>query len=256
MQTGGKIFRGDVRLNVNLPNGDETGFLPAQNASAFQIVVPEPEVTERISKMRDTAGQVLDAVSEVQPHQLNITFDGFNGTLLATAFNGALNTYSTDAVTGGAAQILARVGAGVSVGHYNISNVVVKDDNAGEPGTTTFTLGEDYTIEARLGLVVALADGLITEGELLHITFNAAAADGDVIRGAAVSEITASIIFDGIDKVSGQSMIGEFDRVVLSGSGNFDFLADEFNAVEIVGRVITLEGATEPYRLRFPNAAA
>jgi hypothetical protein len=43
---------------------------------------------------------------------------------------------------------------------------------------------------------------------------------------------------------------------VLSGSGSFDFLADEFNAVEIVGRVITLAGATEPYRLRFPSAAA
>jgi hypothetical protein len=212
MTTGGKIFRGDVRLNVTLPNGDQTGFLPAQNASAFVIEVPEAEVIERISKMRDTSGQVLDAVSEVQPHQLNITFDGFNGAMLATAFNGALAAYTTAAATAATAVLTARIGAGVAVGAYNISAVVVKDDDGfGAPGTTTFTLGTDYTIESRLGLIVAVDGGLILDGDILHVTYDAAAATGDVIRGAAVSEITAAIIFDGVDKVSGDAMIGEFD---------------------------------------------
>ncbi|WP_017941712.1 hypothetical protein [Thioalkalivibrio sp. ALE6] len=255
MTNGGKIFRGDVRLNVELPDGSMTGYLPAQNAQAFQINVPEAETTDRISKMRDTAGQVLDSVSEIQPHELSITFDGFNGHLLASAFNGALANYTSDAKTGETVQITARHGAGVSVGSYEISNVEVAADDNGEPAATPLVEGTDYEVEHRLGMIRALEGGAILDGDPVHVTFDAAEVTGDMIRGAARSEIRAELIFDGIDTVTNDPVIMEFDRVILSGSGEFDFLSDEFNTVDVGGRTITVEGKDEPYRIRFPSAS-
>ncbi|WP_018875289.1 hypothetical protein [Thioalkalivibrio sp. ALJ8] len=253
MQNGGKIYRGDIRLNVSLPDGGWSGFMPAQNADSFTINVPEPETTDRISKMRDTAGQVLDSISEIQPHELNITFNGFNGSILAAAFNGALDDFSHDAVTGETQEITARIGAGVSVGHYYISNVEVHPDDSGSPAAEPLVEGEDYEVEERLGLIRALEDGAVEDGDTLHVTFDAEEITGEQIRGAARSEIRAQMVFDGIDRVSGEAVIMEFDEVILAGSGEFDFLSDEFNTVEIGGRTITQEGKSEPYRMMYPK---
>lgn len=253
MQTGGKIFRGDVRMNVDLPDGSQSGYLPPQNAQTFQINVPEAETTDRISKMRDTAGQALDSVSEIQPHELSITFDGFNGQLLASAFNGVVADYTAASKTGEQIAITARTGAGVSVGSYQITDVTVAADDGGSPGTA-LTEGTDYAIEARLGLIRALDGGAITDGDTVHVTYDAPEITGDMIRGAARSEITAAILFDGVDTVTGDPVIIEIDRVNLSGAGEFDFLSDEFNTVDVGGKMITLEGVDEPYRIRFPAA--
>lgn len=254
MTTGGKIFRGDVLLDVELPNGKRTGFLPAQNASSFAIEVPEPERMERPSFMRETAGQLLNSVSEPQPHILKITFDGFNGHLLAAAFNGALGGYSTAAKTAATVELtVGELGSGLWVGDYRISEVSVEKQN-GELWDAVTASG-NYTVQSRMGMVVPSVGGTLATDDVIRVTYDAAAASGDVIRGAAVSEIKARILFDGIDKVTHEDVIIEIDEVTLSGSGEFDFLAEQFNAVETAGPMITLPGKTEPYRIRFPAAA-
>lgn len=250
MKEGGKIFRGDVRLNVELDDGSHSGYLPAQNATQFQIQVPEAETTDRTSRMRDTAGQVLDSVSEPQPHELSITFDGFNGQLLASAFNGALEHFTASAKTGETVQITARVGAGVQVGSYQISEVTVSEDDGGSPGAELVE-GTDYEVEERLGMIRALEGGSVEDGDTLHVTFDAEEVTGDMIRGAARSEIRGELVFDGLDTVTGQSVVIEIDRVILSGSGEFDFLSEEFATVDVGGRMVTLPGELEPYRIRF-----
>ncbi|HZJ81786.1 MAG TPA: hypothetical protein VFC95_03725 [Guyparkeria sp.] len=246
---GGKRFRGDVRLNVGLPDGSQSGFLPAQNATSFVISVPEGETISRVSKMRDTAGQVFDETGDTPPHELQVTFDGFTGSLLATAFNGSEGGYDLAAKTGETVDVIAAIGGGVRVGAYNISNVTVTDATE----QTTYEVDVDYQVESRLGLIRALPGGDIADGDALKVTYDSAKNDGTQIRGAVVSEITTEIVFDGIDMVSGQPVIIEFDKVVLRGSGDFDFLSDEFNTVEMTGTCQTLEGASEPYRMLFPN---
>lgn len=248
MAARGFIGSGDVLINPYDINGVQTGWVEAGDASKFAIK-PNSEVKELESKARDTYGQVIATVALQRPSDFTLTLREANRDNLTLAFMGAQAALTQGAGTVTDADVVAQLDKWVPLGHQNIntSGFVVTNSDA----ATTYALGEDYLVNYRLGMIKALSSGAIAQGQALKVDYGYAAISGTSVRGAVRPQLRCSLILDGKNVADDRPVICRVFEAVLTPNAEFDFLADDWNEVELQGRLVTPTGYTEPFTVEF-----
>jgi len=108
----------------------------------------------------------------------------------------------------------------------------------------------DFEVTSRTGMIRALSTGEIEAGETLLVDFDYAAVTGLEVLGAVSPQIKAYIFLDGINQVNGKDVEVEVWEVQLKPDTPVDFLADDFNSLELSGTPKTPSGKSAPYRIR------
>lgn len=264
-QASGHIGAGDVFLNPFDPDtGLQTGWVFGGDADKFAIK-PNSEIKERESKRRDMAGQVVATVALQRPADLSITFSEANAANLTLAFMGKRQTIN---VAAGAVvdEVLtfksqAGIAAGAQTVKGNITNAAISLTSS--DGTVNYTKDVDYTVNYRMGLILPvpgsnLATAIVAAGAgglATKIDYSHGAIGGTKILGATNPQLRTEIRFDGKNLVDGKPMIARVWEAVLTPQAEFDFLKDDWNDVQLSGRMATPQGKAAPFEVEFPEFA-
>lgn len=241
----GFIGSGDLYAALIAADSSIGGYIDFGNTTKFAIK-PNSDIKEQKSKKRDSYGSVLETVALQQPADLSTTLETVNRTGLRYAFMGADAVYAQAGGTVSASPgetTIARLGGWVPLANEEVSLLVLKDSG----GTTTYVLGTDYEVNARLGWYRALVGGAITEAESLRASYTFGAFTGAAVRGNVTPQIRARLLLDGKNLVDDSIGILTVWEGVLTTSSEFDWFKDDFNTIDLGGRLKVPVGKTEPF---------
>ena len=239
----GFIGAGDVYIALIDAAGVAGALIDIGNTTKLGIK-PASTIKEQKSKKRDSYGQVLETVALLDTAELSATLETVNRVGLRYAFMGEDATYtqSAGAVTDEAT--IAKLDGWVALAAEEITGFVLTNVGA----TVTYVLGTDYLVNTRLGMYKALVGGAITADQPLLADYTRTAFTGAAIRGNVKPQIRAYLLLDGINKVDDSIGILKVWECVLTTNGEFDWFKDDFNTIELTGRLKTPVGKTEPFR--------
>ncbi len=222
--------------------GNCTKFAPKANAT----------VKEQKSRKRASAGQVLESVALQEPGELSITLETINIDNLRYCVMGEDAAYSQGAATVTDEVTVAQLDGWVKLANEDISAVVLTNSAA----TVTYIQAgpgvpdPDYEVNPRLGMYRALSTGTITEAQSLKADYVAAAFTGTAIRGNVKPQLRVYVQLDGVNQVDGSLVFAEFYEAILTPAGEFDFMKDDWNTVELSGKLKTPVGKNEPFIIK------
>lgn len=259
MAARGFLGAGDVWINrYDSVTNLLTGWVGPLEASKCGIK-PNVELKEMVSKGRGTYGQVIESVALQQPAEFNLTLREArkeNITLMFLGEQAALNQTSGSVSD---EDLVLKVGYGTQLPKTNISasGFVLTSKPAG----TTYVEGTDYAVNRRLGIVQAipgssLATAVIGAGAgglTLLVDYAWDVVAGDRVRGAVQPQLRAWVKFDGKNFADGAAVVADIYEVVLTPNAEFDFLADDWNELQLTGRMKTPLGKNEPFVVDFPG---
>lgn len=244
----GFLGAGDLYINL-FEAGAFAGYVGPFECSQFAIK-PNSELKELVSRGKNTYGQVIESVSLPAPFDLTVGLAEVNKTSIALALFGSSSAITQTAGT------MADEAATLSTTHWTPLSKAALDqaitvENAG--GTTTYIEGEDYLLNRDLGWIKALPDGALTAGGPVVVSGPYGAIAGTEIRGATKNQVRAKFKLDGKNFVDGAPVIVTVHEAVVSADAVFDFIGDEFNTVELPGRMKTPAGFNEPFTVHLRN---
>ena len=242
----GFVGSGCLFIDRLASDGSQTGYKRMGNSTKFAIK-PDAEKKERISKQCDSYGQVLGTVVVPKPTTLSVTMDEWDRETVAMALFGdaAVKDISAGSVTD--EQITAHHDAVSFLAHRDVSSVVVTNSD----GSTTYTAGDDYTVDTERGAITVLSSGAISNGDSLLVDYSYGAEKYVEINGSTSPIIKCRFLLDGINQETGKKCRVEVLEAVLSPSGEVDFLADDFSALEFEATLNTPDGAGAPYTVNY-----
>ena len=215
-------------------------------------IKPNVELKELVSKGRFTYGQVIESVPVPRPADLTVELSEVNKQSLAIALLGTTvalsqtaGTFSNEAVTSrqGFWRPLTKVR--MTEGSVVVTNVA---------GTTTYVAGVDYIINYSFGWIKTLAGGAIADATVVHVDAAYGLVTGTEIKGATQAQVRAKFKLDGINFADDLPVITTVHEAVVAADSAFDFLADDFAAVTLPGRMKTPAGFIEPFTVHLRNA--
>lgn len=243
------LLAGQVYL-ATYGDGDIVGAL----AGPFEVdqleLTPGSDTKELLSRRPGMYGQVRATVQIPKSTDLAISFGSVDRVTLTMALLGS-QVLKSQAAGDVVNQNLTVTEKGVwfELGKKDISAVVVKNDF----NDVTYVAGTDYEVNERLGLISILESSAIATNVVLHVSYHHAASSDVEIAGSVVNQVKARIVFDGVNLVDQRPVNVEIDQAVLAPSGGFDVMASDFSKVPLKGKVVTLAGKSEPYRVRLSN---
>ncbi len=240
----GFLGSGDLYYN-RVVAGVDQGWLRFGNATKMEIK-ENAELKERISRQKESYGQVLDSVAIKQPAEISVSLDDLDKDNLALVF---LGDVVDAAVTGGTVTTeaqTARIGKAFKTEFRGISSLVIQDVT----DTTTYVLDTDYTIDnAELGLITPIAGGGITEGDVLHIDYTYATIVGDKVQGGTNSSVKVALMLDGENFADQSKVLVNVWESVLTPQTGVDFLSEDFTTLELNGTLNTPTGKASGYEV-------
>lgn len=243
---------GSVRLDVYDPVLlAYQGLGDPLEADKFEIT-PDSENKEKTSKSRAAYGQAIASVVIPKPTKIAITISAASVEAMAMQFQGIRSAWSQGAATVVDEVVIAALDKWKSLTKRNISDAGFSVKNTA--GTTTYVLGTDYQVNYATGEIKPLSSGAILAAESLKVSYSALALAGDIIRGGVQPQVRARAVWEGVNMVDNQYMECEAWEAVLSSSNGFDFLASDFNGIELSGTLVVPTGKTEPYVVRLKAA--
>lgn len=240
---------GLVSLNIFDPVTQAyLGFGESVDADKFEIQ-PGFEEKTSTSKSHLDYGQARASVVLPKPTELNITIAAASAAALALQFQGITQslTQGSATVTAEAKTLLPGVNAKLSKRNINEAGFVVK--NAATPATV-YVRGADYIVNYSRGEIRAVVGGAIAVSTAVTIDFTANAIDGTEILGGRNPQIRVQARFDGVNMVDRRPLEVDIREAVLGASNGFDFLADNFNGIQLKGKIVTPIGFSEGYVVR------
>lgn len=243
------LLAGQVYL-ATYGDGDIVGAL----AGPFEVdqleLTPGSDTKELLSRKPGMYGQVRATVQIPKSTDLAISFGSVDRVTLTMALLGS-QVLKSQAAGDVVNQNLTVTEKGVwfELGKKDVSAVVVKNDF----NDVTYVAGVDYEVNERLGLISILESSAIAANVVLHVSYHHAASSDVEIAGSVVNQVKARIVFDGVNLVDQRPVNVEIDQAVLAPSGGFDVMASDFSKVPLKGKVVTLAGKSEPYRVRLSN---
>lgn len=247
------LFAGDVYIDRLTDAGVSTGYLPPIEAGLLSIE-ETTELKKRISKRRETYGQVRRTVSLKQPSKIKLTLNEVSPNILALALLGevAERTVAAGTVASGApSEVTLIPGRWVQLPHRNItphvdvtSPIVIATDET-TPESIPLT---DVEINHRAGLVLYTGSAL-TEATACTLTYKHGGESGSRISGGVKPTIKAAILMDLKNIVDGEGAILVIDEATLTPTSPIDFASDDWISVELEGELVTLSDRTSPYIL-------
>lgn len=228
-----------------------TGWGDQLGADKFEIT-PDSEVKEKTSKKRESYGQAIASVPIAKPTKIVIVISAADKAAMAMQFQGLLTSYSQSAGSI-AGEVTAKLDKWVA-----LSKRQVVGQGFSLTGATAgpLTAGEDFEVNYATGEVKFLSAGSVAQNEIITVAGTALAVSGTRIRGGTQVQVRARARFVGVNLVDGAPMTCEVWEASLRSTQGFDFLADEFNGIQLEGTLVTPPGKTEPYVVDFDAAAA
>ena len=215
------------------------GYFGPINTTELTITQPDPETITRTSRLVDSFGQALDSFARPQPAEVSLTFDEILADTLAWAFLGTSAGYSQTAQTAETVEVTAALDKWVHVGYNNITNV-----SAEITGPTTLTLGTDYELAARPGLIKILStnEASVDEGTEINVTLDAPARTGYTTTAGTDSILRVALRGAGKDLFSGADVEVIVPQMNLSPTGGINLISEEPFAVTLSGNIIKQDG--------------
>jgi hypothetical protein len=238
----GFLGEGDVYFN-RYQNGAYLGFVALGNCESFEIKT-DAETKERISRQRDTYGQVLSSVSIGKPSTLSIAFNDAAADNIALQTHGAKYTMSQAALATDTSETMTLIKnkwVELPSKTRNVGTVAVK------VGTVAQTSGTDYVVLERMGMIKALTDTAATS---VAVTYHKGAISGNLIAGSQDAMIRGEVRLDGRNKDTGELIIVSVWDARLKSESGIDFLAQDFAGSKLSGTMVTPSGKTAPYEIR------
>lgn len=246
----GFLGAGDLYIN-RIIGGVKQGMVGPFECERFEIKA-NSELRERTSKSRNGYGQVVASAALPRPFDLNITLgeadvNGLSIALLGTT--AALN--QTAGTTAPAAFVATALDVWLPLSKARVSAVTVTTDPVG----TTYDAGDDYIINAELGLIKILSTGAISLNDALLVGFTHGEIVATEILGATTSSIRAEFTLDGVNLADDTPCIVRAWEGVVASDAAVDFLSDQFLTVPLPGRLVTPPNRTSPFSIERRNAA-
>lgn len=249
-------YEGDFRLWILDPtNGTKTpvnpdatdpyGNTPVEASAA----VPSYEAGDErtiTSKRRDRYGLIIHRDEDPGVNNFQLTLVQAPALIVARMFQGAatVTSVAAGAVTD---EVVTIVTLGVPA---KLSRRLIKTSPApvvtNSAGTTTYVVGDDYTINSRTGEITAVTGGDIVAGPI-KVDFSNDAYERVSIRGGAKPVEHFYITGDLMNRPDKSDLMMEIFDVTLSVSGDVDLLSSEPINIELSGTMITPSDKTEPY---------
>jgi hypothetical protein len=239
----GFIGAGDVYLTPILAGGGFGKKVDIGNTTKLGIKA-NTVLKEQKSKKRDSYGQILENVALLDPAELSMTLETVNRDGLRYAFCGEDLAYSQASSPVTDEVVIMQLEGWVQLAHEALGATVVLTNSG---ATTTFVEGTDYAVNRRMGWVKALLGGAITDAQSCKIDYTPAAFTGAAIRGSVNPQIRALVELDGVNKVDDSIGILRCWEVVLAPTSEFDWFKDDFNTIELAGKLKTPPGKSEPF---------
>lgn len=233
---------GDIYIN-RLVGGVAQGMKGPYKANKLEIK-PNVETKESTSKGRDDYGQVLETVQLNQPADFTMELKEIVGDVLLMAFLGTSVAFNQTAGTLVDQAVTIKKGSWVDIGKKNLDGVIVVEN---ADNSVTYVEGTDYKLNKPLGLIMVLPSSAIVDAVVLEVSGAYKAATGQLVSGATKVDVRAHVLFDGINLADGQQVTVNIWEAVVAADSAFDFLADDFNNVSLVGKLKTPADKTEPF---------
>jgi hypothetical protein len=188
-----------------------------------------------------------------KPTKIKIVISAANRAALAMQFQGVLSEYSQG---GGAIEdtVVAALDRWITLSKRNLNEagvVVTKAD-----GTGTFAAGTDYVIDHFSGQIKFPTAGSVVADASMKVVANAQAVSGTRIRGAAQTRVRCRARFVGANMVDDAPVTVTVHEAQLRSTQGFDFLASDFNGIQLEGTLVKPADKTEPFTVDFDNATA
>jgi len=240
-QAFGFIGAADAYIDILTDAGEPTGLELKGNCKSFEPK-PAADRKELISTGKHTYGQVLHSVVLPQPMTANIVFDQLDQDLFQAAFFGSTVAFNQAAGSISDQELTVAAGKWVEVGKMRLSAVEVTD----KTGTTTFVEGEDYEVNAGLGMIKAIVGGDIEDGETIRVSADYAAVSGSTMSAMTKSNVRIRVKLDGKNMIDGREFVADIRSMRLNPTSSFSFVGTEFVECAFEGSLETPAGAAEP----------
>jgi hypothetical protein len=236
-------------------SGASAGYLVGPiNQTKLEFSQDDGEEIIRQSWGRDTYGQALNSTQIPGVQRLALSGDECSTELLAFALMGTTEAVSQASATGTAETITVKaLDRWIKLGKHQISTVVVKNDDNGSPGATTYTLGTHYDMDLTTGAIQVISGAGIALDAILHLTYNVAATAGTRILGGTQTEMKCQVLIDGINQATQKAVRGVVHEVGLKADGAIDLAGDAFVEWSLSGVMVTPSGKTSPFTLDFDD---
>ncbi|MES2605732.1 MAG: hypothetical protein V4603_12400 [Pseudomonadota bacterium] len=245
----GFVGKGDVYIN-RIENGVALGLAGPYYANKFEVK-PKVKKLELTSKGKKTYGQVLETVSVQEPAEFTLELSEVNKESMVLALLGTTAAVTQTGGTLTAEAIIAKLGKWVPLSKGSLTGVQTVTHTSGSP---TYTLGTDYEVNEALGWIKAIDGGAIDADESIKVTSTYGAYTGTLIAGSTKTDIRAQIIFDGENQADGLPCIVTIHEAIIAADAAFDFLADNFNKVNLPGSMKTPTNKHEPFTVEMRSA--
>lgn len=249
MAARGFLGAGDIYIN-RIVDGVPQGLQGPYYANKFEIK-PNIEKKELTSKGRNDYGQVLESVSIQQPADFTVELTEVNKESMTIALLGTQAVLNLAGGTLADAPVAVAHGTWVPVGVEALGDAIIVKNEA---GTVTYVEGTDYVLNKPMGWIKALATGSIDDTEMVELSGAYNAIGGTKISGATRTDIRAEIIFDGKNQADGLPVVVRVWEAIIAADSAFDFLADDFNTVNLPGTMKTPTGKSEPFTVELRSA--
>lgn len=240
------LLAGDVYIDRFDPTGNATGLIGPLNTGKL-LVKMEVEEKVQTSQMKSDFGQARATVNIPKPSVISVEFKDQPPEILAMALLGNPETLTEAIANVTDEPIIAVLGRWVDLPNRSITaGTVVVTDN---PLVTTYTEGTDYEINYDMGLIRAIKGGAIADADALLVDYDSVVVSGTTIAGGAQSQISARILLDGTNLVTGKPVHFEAYKSTLRPDGDVDLNSGEFVSTTLTGNMITPPGKSSPFVL-------
>ena len=242
----GFIGAGDLYFDRFDADGASKGYLKIGNATQFSIEEPS-EVKERMSRQRDTYGQVLDSVPVQGAAKLTIVLDEMSKDILAMALHGSPTPVAETGTSVTDEAITAKHDRWVKLDYEDISAVTVTH-SSGDP---TYVAGTDYEVDTDLGMIKALSTGSITDDQALLADYTYGSVNYSLIEGQATPIVRGAFMLHGKNLVTGKDCRLTCYQATVQSTDPVDFLNEDFETIQFECTLETPSGMSKAYDVRY-----
>lgn len=243
-------FIGEGTLYLRRLDRPELGLIQIGNATELSVSM-ESEVKERISKMRENYGAVLNTVILPKSGELKITLDDFSEENLAMVFMGALEKQKMATQTVSDELVDVDLNRFLSLKHRYLKEAGITVKKASDDSAID---AEHYEVNLRLGMIKLKDTAGVGKGDKIKVSYTTADWDAWVIQANTDSQVRCELVLDGRNKVNGDDIRLDIAKATLSANGAFNFFSDDFNTIELTGRPEVAEGNIAPFTVTIKRA--
>lgn len=241
------LGRGKLYFDRFDTGGNATGERFLGNCTRLESTTTDDLREKYSSATQDSP--LMKSVNVRRTQELAITLDEFDPENLALALMGTAGFHAVQ--TGGAVTdepIVAKLGKWVKLAERGkigtpITGVVVTTDPAG----TTYTVTDDYIVDAVSGRIYFVEGGAISDDEALLVDYTSpaiAATDIPKIVAGTVNTIEGFLRFIG-DPAAGPVYECEIWKVSINPDGAVGLISDEFAEFPLKGKILS-DAANHP----------